>query len=31
MLLWMELVFARESHFAQPSMGEGGQKTAARL
>jgi hypothetical protein len=24
MLLWMELVFARESHFAQPSMGEGG-------
>ena len=26
MLLWMVLVFARESHFAKPSIGEGGQK-----
>ena len=24
MLLWMVLVLARESHFAKPSIGEGG-------
>ena len=24
MLLWMVLAFARESHFAKPSIGEGG-------
>ena len=26
MLLWMVLVLARESHFAKPSIGEGGGK-----
>jgi hypothetical protein len=26
MLLWMVLAFARESHFAKPSIGEGGGK-----
>jgi len=31
MLLWMELVFARENHFAQPSMGEGGAKNSYAL
>ena len=30
-LLWMRLAFARESHFAWLSIGEGGQKTAALL
>ena len=28
MLLWMVLVLARESHFAKPSIGEGGPKQA---
>ena len=32
MLLWMVLVLARESHFAKPSIGEGGgAKTGASL
>jgi len=31
MLLWMVQVLARESHFAKPSIGEGGQKTAGLL
>ena len=26
MLLWMELVFVKENHFALPSIGEGGGK-----
>ena len=28
MLLWMVLVLARESHFAKPSIGEGGAKNS---
>ena len=28
MLLWMVLAFARESHFAKPSIGEGGAKNS---
>ena len=28
MLLWMELVFVKENHFALPSIGEGGAKNS---